>query len=54
MTTTTWTERVHEAHVRLGIVMSNCDACRKVDTRPEWRRRLTARDETGRILTGRP
>jgi hypothetical protein len=49
---TTFAERVHEHHVRLGIVMGNCEACRKSDERPEWRKRLTARDNTGAILVG--
>ena len=50
---TTWAERVHEAHVRLGIVMGNCAECTK-DTRPEWvrrasERRLVAKDYTAAI-----
>lgn len=51
-TSPTWAERVHAHHVQLGIVMGNCDACRKVDDRPEWvkrasERRLVAKDMTG-------
>lgn len=52
MTTTTWAERVHEAHVRLGIVMGNCDACRKVDERPEWVRRASERRLVAKDMTG--
>ena len=48
----TWAERVHEAHVRLGIVMANCDACRKADTRPEWVRRASERRLPVRVEGG--
>jgi hypothetical protein len=47
-TPTTWAERVHEHHVRLGIVMAGCPGCREIDAqRPEWLRRLVAKDMTG-------
>lgn len=36
----TWAERVHEAHVRLGIRMGNCTLC-AADPRPEWVRRAS-------------
>jgi hypothetical protein len=38
-----WAERVHEHHVRLGIVLGNCEACRKGDDRPEWVKRAEER-----------
>lgn len=42
---TTWAERIHEHHVRLKIIMGNCEACRKVevDERPEWVKRASER-----------
>ena len=41
MTVTDWGAKVHAAHVRLGVRMGNCEACRK-DDRPEWVRRAQA------------
>ena len=46
-----WAAKVHEAHVRLGIVMGDCDACRE-DQFPEWvkrarERRLPVKDYSG-------
>lgn len=41
MTAKSWPERVHEAHVRLGVKLGNCAECAK-DTRPEWVRRAQA------------
>ena len=48
----TWAERVHEHHVRLGIVMGNCEACREVDERPEWVRRASERRLVAKDMTG--
>lgn len=45
-----WAERVHEHHVRLGIVMGNCDECAK-DTRPEWIRRRDANGLPAKDMT---
>ena len=51
-TTAEWAAKVHATHVRLGISMSNCNACLKGDDRPEWVRRaeenrLPVKDYTG-------
>jgi hypothetical protein len=50
----TWAERVHEAHVRLGVKLTgNCEACRR-DDRPEWVRRRDANGLPAKDYTAAP
>ncbi len=49
-----WAERVHLAHVRLGVRLAgNCEACR-TDDRPEWVRRAQANGLPTKDYTGAP